>query len=476
MTQLSFLCAQVGGIHVAVPLDRVIGVAECGGLTPLPFSPPSFEGLVLAMGQVVPQVGLGTMLGSPSIGGGVLIVISDAGGSVALRVDQVSAMVEVGAAEIEPSAPAEDPAAPLITAHFVVRGVRHGVLDLDGLVVGEALAPGEEPGAVMLAGVVPPSDAETGSAGNAAHLPFMLVEVAGEVYAFRTGDIVELTELSGLRAMPHAPDWVAGLVDLRGEPLMALSTAALLGLEARDSPAVGLVVRLTGATAAIPQNAGPESAGRVVLLAERALGIERFPPNLLRPMTQPMAGVESYLVDKPDSIIGVVVPDGLLAQIAEEVMRFIPQGGSASAAQVAEVGREVWQLLTMRVGTECCAIPLDRIERIQASVQLTPLPDDGRGFDALADVGDGVVPVIDLRRRSLSFPGDTGIGQTPCVLTRLEGAMAGILVDQVLRIEDVPYDRIEPLDGAHRLPISEIVQIQDVLVSVLKVDRLLPPL
>ena len=31
----------------AIPLDRIIGVVESSKITPLPFSPPPFEGLVL---------------------------------------------------------------------------------------------------------------------------------------------------------------------------------------------------------------------------------------------------------------------------------------------------------------------------------------------------------------------------------------------------------------------------------------------
>src|ERR1700742_3718938 len=86
------------GLHdrrFAIPLDQVIGVVESAEVTPIPFSPAPFEGLVQAMGQVVRESGLAALLGSPSSDGCTLVVASALGGSVALRVEQVYAMLQI---------------------------------------------------------------------------------------------------------------------------------------------------------------------------------------------------------------------------------------------------------------------------------------------------------------------------------------------------------------------------------------------
>src|SRR5262249_9278603 len=133
------------------------------------------------------------------------------------------------------------------------------------------------------------------------------------------------------------------------------------------------------------------------------------------------------------------------------------------------------QLLSLRVGRELYAMTLDRIERIQASVQLTPLPSDLAYFDGLADIGDQIVPVIDLRRQQGAQLQPFHMSERPpCVLTMLEGAMTGILVDQALRIIDVPPERLEPIREASRLPISHVVAFEGQLIALLTVDRLLP--
>ena len=100
---------------------------------------------------------------------------------------------------------------------------------------------------------------------------------------------------------------------------------------------------------------------------------------------------------------------------------------------------------------------------------------EARGFDALADVGDAVVPVIDLRRQIASAARRSGQeDQPPCVLTTIEGAISGILVDQVLSIEDVTIDRYESMEPAPRLPVSHMAYVQGRIIPVLTLDRLLP--
>src|SRR5947208_13035936 len=95
MNQRDLLCCDLGAIHVAVPLERVIGVAEGGLVTPLPYSAPSFEGLVEVFGQVMPQADLASLLSLAPTPGGMLIVVSDRGGSLALRVEHVTGMIQV---------------------------------------------------------------------------------------------------------------------------------------------------------------------------------------------------------------------------------------------------------------------------------------------------------------------------------------------------------------------------------------------
>ena len=180
---------------------------------------------------------------------------------------------------------------------------------------------------------------------------------------------------------------------------------------------------------------------------------------------------------REDEIVGLIDPKLLLSQVAPTLRAAIPQQPAASDGGGAGARRhgQYQQLLSLRVGRELYAMTLDRIERIQASVRLTPLPSHIAYFDGMADVGDAVVPVIDLRRQQGAElqPFDTS-ETPPCILTVLEGAMTGILVDQVLSIVDVPLERFEAVRDATRLPISHVLTHEGRLISLLTIDRLLP--
>jgi chemotaxis signal transduction protein len=296
-------------------------------------------------------------------------------------------------------------------------------------------------------------------------LTLLLFEITPHHYAIPTRSVIELNVADGIRGMPSAPDWILGLIDVRGSPIVAVSTALLLGRASADgrAPEVCLIAEV-------------EAGLPVALFIDRAIGLERVSPSLIHPMQQAMVGVSGYFLLR-DEIVGLIDHQLLLSQVAPLLRAALPQKPAAAAAEAAraeELG-QYQQLLSLRVGRELYAMTLDRIERIQASVRLTPLPSHIAYFDGMADVGDAVVPVIDLRRQQGAElqPFDSS-ERPPCILTLLEGAMTGILVDQVLSIVDVPPTRFEPVVEAARLPISHVVNLDGQLIAVLTIDRLLP--
>jgi purine-binding chemotaxis protein CheW len=464
MAQRDLLCCDLAAVNVAVPLERVIGVAEGGVVTPLPYSAPSFEGLVEVFGQVMPQVNLASLLGLKSAAGGILVVVSDRGGSLALRVVHVTGMVQVDGDGLALTAARARSLHPFYIAELEHQGVPHYVLDLDLLATSDGLELSPPEGAVLLPEARLEARAER---AEEEWLPLLLLEIAGERYAIPNRSIIELNVPDGIRSMPSAPGWILGMIDVRGAPMVAISTAALLGRPTAEGqvPEVCLIAEL-------------EDGFPVALFVDRAIGLERVSPNLIHPMQQAMAGIGGYFVLGDDEIVGMIDPKLLLSQVAPLLRASIPQQPAAekeAARPEDEDHGQYQQLLSLRVGRELYAMTLDRIERIQASVQLTPLPSHIEYFDGLADVGDAIVPVIDLRRQQGTAlqPFDAS-ERPPCILTVLEGAVTGILVDQVLSIVDILQERFEPVRDASRLPISHVVTHEGQLIALLTIDRLLP--
>jgi chemotaxis signal transduction protein len=461
MTQRDLLLCELATVRVAVPLERVIGVAEGGVVTPLPYSAQSFEGLVEVFGQVMPQVDLALLLGLASTSGGILVVVSDRGGSLALRVLHVTGMIQADGDAMPTTAPRARTVHPLYMAELEHQGLCHYVLDLDMLAASDELELSEPEGTVLVPEVLP--DRRSERLDQQEWLPLLLLEIAGEPYAIPTRSIIELNVSDGIRTMPSAPDWILGLIDVRGTPIVAISTALLLGRPTDGrAPEVCLIAEL-------------EAGLPVALFIDRAIGLERVSPGLIHPMQQAMVGVSGYFLLR-DEIVGLIDHQLLLSQVAPALRAAVPQkpAEAPEASRAEELG-QYQQLLSLRVGHELYAMTLDRIERIQASVRLTPLPSHISYFDGMADVGDAVVPVIDLRRQQGTELRPFDVSERPpCILTMLEGAMTGILVDQVLSIVDVPPTRFEPVAEAAGLPISHVVNLEGKLLAVLTIERLLP--
>lgn len=472
MAQLNLLCCKFNETAVAIPHDRVIGVVEGGPLTPLPFSSAAFEGLVEAIGQVVPQIDLARVLGQTQPTGGFLIVVTDASGSLALRVQQVNSMIEIDSESALKSNADTSVEHPLFKAAFTHGNETLHVLDIERLSqsdVVDALVPSGE---AMLASADKPESTSTEI--SAASISFLLTEIGAEHYAFASGDVLELNNPGNIRFMPGTPDWVLGLIDLRGTPILALSTSRLLGKELSAGRETCLIAEL-------------ENGPQVALFIDKALGLERFAPDNVYAMEQPMGGVREYLVLDPDRIVGVIDPLKLVEPMEKELRAMAPTSAEVieldSIPHESDPAESTQQMLTVRIGAETFGLTLERITRIQAGVRLTPLPSELKYFDGMADVGDGIVPVIDLRKQVAppaqsdkdgSADSASSGEHPPCLLTMLEGAMTGLLVDQVLSIREFPSASFEAVKDGYKLPVSHVVNAGGTLVAVLKIDCLFP--
>src|SRR5690242_6400183 len=231
MERLDFLCVNAGELRIAIPLNLVLSVEEAGPLTPLPFNPELVEGLVMALGRVLPQMSLAAALDEPCREGGVLVVVGGSDDVRALRVDQVAGMVQVDVQTVDGLSDDELARQPLLTARFAALGAEWHVLDYVKLTNDRPMAAAEIDGGAAFPAAA--GDATEQPAIEAEMVdtrePLLLVDVGRESYAVATSAIIEILVPGTIRSMPGTPAWVAGLVDRRGSPLLVVSTASLLG-------------------------------------------------------------------------------------------------------------------------------------------------------------------------------------------------------------------------------------------------------
>lgn len=117
---------RVAGEHYALPVDRVLEVAELGPLTVVPGSPPEILGVRNLRGQVLPVIALAALLGLPAGDPTRVVVIESGELRAGLRVDEVL--------EVEELPPSSEPVeSDLLDGACMVDGELVGVLDVDAV-------------------------------------------------------------------------------------------------------------------------------------------------------------------------------------------------------------------------------------------------------------------------------------------------------------------------------------------------------
>src|SRR5258707_8571332 len=336
-----------------MPLSLVLSVEEAGPVTPLPFSPPMVEGLVMALDRVLPQLPLAALLGEESRDGGVLVVLAARDDVRALRVDQVAGMVQIDVETVQTIDNAERSEQPLFSARFVALDAEWSVLDYAKLTADQPMETEPASGAALVGVAHEAAPTAPPSADSGEHLPLLLVEISGESYAIPIAEIVEILVPGVIRSMPAAPDWVAGLLDRRGAPLLVVSAAALLGRPSKREFNTVPVIEVPG-------------AGEIGIAIDRAVSIERVHQAEIHAVTQDMPGVTRYFVFAREHIIGIIDPASLIGQVRDTVSALVPHPEHpADEKPAAEATRSSRRLLSVRVGRELLALPLERGERIQ---------------------------------------------------------------------------------------------------------------
>jgi chemotaxis signal transduction protein len=454
---------RIDGAPFSIPLNLVLSVSESAPATPVPYAPAFVCGIVVVSDRILPLISMARVLGLTEHAGGPLVIAAVGDDARALEVGSVVAMVAVEAAAIHVIV--EDQRShPLLGQCFAHGGEEWQVIDYVGFVRETAMDPeGYVEGAALIpiesTNVAAATEVEDAAVKD--HAAYLLVTVAGDTYALSTADIAEILVPGAIRFMPGAPAYVRGLLERRSAPVLALSPTVLLGRTPRAEETGGIAV-VVEAERGLPYS----------LIVDQALGIARVAPDMIFALDGDMAGVTHYMVMEDRAIVGVLSPAALVAQVRDELRRLRPEGETPAAEVRTETSSPSRRLLSIRLGENYFALDLARVDSILASIILSRLPGDGAGFDGLADIGDRVVPVKDLRRVFTSPRDD----QPPCVLLQLEGALAGIAVDQVLRIEDVAESDVEPVSDAPQLPVHEVAHVRGRLMAVLTLDRLLSPM
>lgn len=161
-----------------------------------------------------------------------------------------------------------------------------------------------------------------------AHALFLMFELDGERYALDAADIDEVLPLAIAKAVPGAPEWVAGLLMRGGQPVPVIDVPMLaLGRRAHALRSTRLVM--------VRYRAGPLDRERVIgLIVERATQTLRIDRTAFRASGVSTARTRwlGRVANTPDGIVQQVSVSDLIDDVARLVLfDGLPGHGGESA-------------------------------------------------------------------------------------------------------------------------------------------------
>src|SRR5258708_10005085 len=146
-------------------------------------------------------------------------------------------------------------------------------------------------------------------------------------------------------------------------------------------------------------------------------------------------------------------------------------GGAVEGTERAGVR----QLVTFHLDGEEFAVEILKVQEIIRTIEPTRVPNAPEFVEGVINLRGKVVPVIGLRKR-FGLPACEKNENNRIVVVEVGGSVAGLAVDSVSEVLRIPEDTIEPaprLVKVDRDYVSGVGKMQDRLLILLDVDRIL---
>jgi purine-binding chemotaxis protein CheW len=304
---------------------------------------------------------------------------------------------------------------------------------------------------------------------------FLIFRIAGETFGLRLATVAEVARLPELARMPLVPPYLLGLANLRGIVLPVVSLRILLHLPDKEANEQNRLVVLRGDT---PVGFLVDRIERLTQIASDQLEAGADTDSALDGVIK---GVEG------ESTIKILSPPRLLA--GKFTQLGVPASVSASrppvtmTASVAAPARELISLLSLSLGQQEYALPLDRVrEIIPLPDHVAELPRPETAVLGVITLQDRLLPVVSLRAL-LGLPA-AGEGQkrSKIVVVSLGTGVVGVVADATREILRVDPEIIDPAPalltrGEGEAEISSICRVDNGrrLVALLSPDQLFRP-
>jgi chemotaxis-related protein WspB len=148
----------------------------------------------------------------------------------------------------------------------------------------------------------------------------LVFHIGADRYALRLAALARVLPVAALKALPLAPSWVAGLLDLHGEPVPVIDLSRLAGVEPEQ---IWFDTRIVLADYRLADGA----LATVGLLAEHVIGVDDVAPDALRESGVAGAHFLGQVASGAHGMLQLIEIDQLLTPEVRALL--FPQGAPA---------------------------------------------------------------------------------------------------------------------------------------------------
>jgi purine-binding chemotaxis protein CheW len=315
---LALVGLRLGGQDYAWPLDQVDRIMRPPpAVTQLPHSDDAMLGTIAVEGGLLPIVSLAVLLGLPQpriAASARILVTTVAGAPVGLMVERVTGTMTVARSMI-------DAVPPLLTRGAAEARIT-GICRLEdgrrlvSLLGAEHLFDAQTAARIRSSGQQEAARMSISEAAPAALETFVIFRLGTEAYGLPIGAVQEVARYpDSLARVPEAPDFVAGIMSLRGRALPVIDMARRFGAARGEGRGRRVIVVSVG---------GVEAG----LAVDAVSDVLSFPAEALQPAPDFEAGAAVFdriAVRSADRMILLISPRGVIAAAERDLLAALAQ-------------------------------------------------------------------------------------------------------------------------------------------------------
>ena len=265
--------------------------------------------------------------------------------------------------------------------------------------------------------------------------------LGGEEYALNSKLVQQIIELREITPIPQSPDFMEGVINLRGEIIPIINLHLRLGLEKKPSDEKNRIIII-------------ESRGSMMgFICDLVSRILRISPSQVGPVPRlTKEGVKSF-----EFLLGVgKLEEGLLLIIDVDKILNEEQRKQLSVKKEEKkiLEREVptLQLVSFSLADEWYALELREVQEVMKLPEITPVPSTPSFIKGVINLRGNIVTVVNIKQFLGLKDKKEEEKERRIMVIKAEEKTCGLLVDSVSQVLRLPESAILP-------PLSTIEEV-----------------